>query len=159
PFPVLSLAWSPDGKWLAVGSGAEQGAFRFVVCLLEADTGKGGYGFIASTHPWVQQLAFSPDSRLLAIAGHDRVVRLFDPAGRKPVRAWEGHAGPVDRVAFHPSGNVLATGAGDATVKLWDPATGKLLHTFHGHRGSIYGIAFSPDGTWLATGDTQGEVR
>jgi WD40 repeat protein len=158
PFHVLSLAFSPDGKWLAVGSG-NAGEVQKVVMLLDADTGKTLHTFTASTHQWIEQVAFSPDSRLLAVAGHDDIVRVFDPEIGQEVRHWIVPSAPIDQVAFHPDGKVLATGSVDGTVKFWDPSDGKLLHTFTGHKAGIGGVAFSRDGKWLATADRSGEVR
>jgi WD40 repeat protein len=158
PFHVLSLAFSPDGKWLAVGSGS-QGEVEKVVVMLEAETGKERCRFTASTHHWVQELAFSPDSKLLAVAGHDATVHLFDPELGKEVRQWVGHDGALDRVAFHPDGKLLATGSEDGEVKLWDPADGKLLHPFPREKAGIGGVAISPDGKWLAAALRSGEVR
>jgi len=72
----------------------------------------------------VLAVAFAPDGRLLASAGADGMVRLWDPATGGQVRELTGHTGGVLAVAFAPDGRLLASAGADGTVRLWDPATG-----------------------------------
>jgi WD40 repeat protein len=64
-------------------------------------------------------VAFSPDGTLLATAGYDQSVRLWDPANGAAVRILSGHADSVWGVAFSPDGTLLATGSWDKTSRLW----------------------------------------
>jgi len=96
-------------------------------------------------------VAFSPDGRMLATAGEDRVARLWDPATGDCLRTITGHESDVFSVAFSPDGRMLATAGRDQAARLWDPATGDCLRTITGHKAAFYGVAFSPDGRMLAT--------
>ena len=56
---------------------------------------------------------------VLATAGYDQSVRLWDPATGAAVRILSGHADSVWGVAFSPDRTLLATGSWDKTTRLW----------------------------------------
>ena len=65
-------------------------------------------------------LAWSSDGKLLASAGYDKTVRLWQGATGKGLAVWHGHRGWVQPVAFGPRDAVVLSGSGDGTVRLWD---------------------------------------
>jgi WD40 repeat protein len=101
----------------------------------------------------VESVDFSPDGKLLASAGDDRTVRLWNTATGQPHgQPILAHEDVIWQVAFSPDGQTLATASEDGTVKLWQVSDGTQVGSeLSAHEGPLYGLAFSPDGRTLGT--------
>jgi WD40 repeat protein len=99
----------------------------------------------------VLALASSPDGSLLASAGDDKVVVIWDSNTGGVIHRLPGHTDLVTSLAFNRDGTRLASCGIDKTVKVWDTTAGKLLNTFAGHLTFVQDVAFHPDGTRLAS--------
>jgi formylglycine-generating enzyme required for sulfatase activity/tRNA A-37 threonylcarbamoyl transferase component Bud32/LysM repeat protein len=147
--PSDSLAFSPDGKWLATATGQ-------TVKLWDVESGSelrtllGHYGSVYS-------VAFSPDGATLASGAAE--IKLWDAASGQERLTISGDFNWVNSLAFAPDGKTLASGSVDTTVRLWDVDTGQELRVFSGHTGQVDSVSFSPDGQLLASASWDLTVR
>ena len=113
----------------------------------------------------VHCVAVSPDGKLLATAGFDNAVKLWEinsdgTIKEKEKKTLTGHTGPVYAVAFHPTdGNLVATVSQDKTGRVWNISEGKTKFELKGHTDVVETVAFSPDGKLLATAGADKGVR
>jgi WD40 repeat protein len=96
----------------------------------------------------VTSVSFSPNRQILATAGIDDRVRIWNFSGEK-IAEWKALQQSVNMVNFSPNGKFLATAGRDSTVKLWD-LSGKNFSQLKGIQGSVTSISFSPEGKLLA---------
>ncbi len=102
---------------------------------------------------------FSPDGTLLATAGYDRNIHLWDFATGKLLRSMTSHNGAVYDLAFSPDGTVLASASGDGTCKIWLVATGERLDTLNQPEAEQYRVAFTPDGKHIVAAGADNRIR
>jgi WD40 repeat protein/serine/threonine protein kinase len=107
----------------------------------------------------VWRVTLSPDSNLIATAGADHQVRVWDARSRALQHNLTGHQADIYAVAFSPDGKTLASASKDATVKLWDVQSGELKVSLSDNSDEVYSVAFSPDGKMLASASKDATVR
>jgi len=149
---VLSVAFSPDGKLLALGDTNGEIRLYQVSDWKQLLTCKGHTN-------WVVSLAFSPDSRTIASGSSDFTVKLWDVSTGQCLQTLQEHDDEVWSVAFSPDGDTLVSGSDDQTIKLWSVQTGECKRTFQGHTSWVCAVAFSKDGQTLVSGSDDHTVK
>lgn len=117
---------------------------------------------------WIHCLTASPDGKLLASGGMDRVVRLWDAASGRKLHELVGHALNVLCVAFHPDGKSLVSGDLSGVVKQWDATTGAHVRDLDAKElylasrlqdvGGVRTMAFDAEGRMLACGGARPKI-
>ncbi|HWE01010.1 MAG TPA: c-type cytochrome domain-containing protein [Tepidisphaeraceae bacterium] len=145
---VESLAFSPDGATLASGSFREVKLWRAAPSDAKVELG---------TKP-ATCLVSNPDGTLLATAGEDGVVRLWESATGKSDGELTGNDSPTVGLCFSPDGAKVAGVSKDKAIHVWDVASRKPF----GHVESpneIRCVAFVAAGKQVAVGGADGLIR
>jgi WD40 repeat protein len=168
---VSSLAFSPNGEYLAVGT-----------CLVPRDLGTPSIWCARTGHKVrsfpsepcaIWRLAWSPDSQRLAVASgiysmSRGTAKVWDVATGNLVYHLQGHRECVWGVSFSPDGRRLATGSGtkwvhatdvNGEVKIWDMETGLELLTLQEDGETVFDVSFSPDGRWFGAAYRNRKIR
>ncbi|KAI7817892.1 WD40-repeat-containing domain protein [Gamsiella multidivaricata] len=151
---VSSCAYSPDGKFCAVGLNDGTISAYHTSTWAKAHILRGHTGSVMSA-------VYSPCGQQIASGGWDNTVRLWDAQTGAPSPILSGHTFIVWSVVYSPSGQQIASGSRDNTVRLWDVSSGQCLAVVQGFYGSITSIAWNstPNGTYFATGCWDKSVR
>ena len=96
-------------------------------------------------------MAYSPDSTMLAIGGHDHLVHLLDADGKHEISSPLPQNDMVNRIRFSNDGRSLAVATAGQEVRLWDVKSRTLKLPAIVHDESVSNVLFSPDGDRLVT--------
>jgi WD40 repeat protein len=153
---VDSLAFSPDGRYIASGSFQE-------VKLWDAKTGALRQT-IRGFADRVVALDFAPNGKLLATGGgaptEEGEIKLIEVLSGKVVTdVKNGHSDTVFGVSFSPDGTKLATCGADKFVKVFAVPSGKFLKAFEGHTHHVLGVGWKGDGKLLASAGADNTIK
>ncbi len=166
---VTSVAYSPDGKWLAAAGHFADGTVKVwdATSGQETLTLEGHTGLALS-------VAFSPDGKRLATGSFamqeiprdnekfeepSAMVEVWDTTSGEEVLSLKGHTGGVLSVAFSADGKRLASASADQTVKVWNTTSGKEEFALKGHTDKVCSVAFSADGKRLTSASADQTVK
>lgn len=146
--PQGRVVWA--GDLIAVSSGD-------TIHLLDASA-FGQDGVKISTVSDIQDIAISPDGSLLAAAGADGTLILWDvrnPTRPESLGKLTASNRPVWSVAFDPQNRWLAAGTDEGTIRLWAVQDQTQVLTQAVQGGPIFALAFDAEGNRLAVGGGQ----
>lgn len=144
--PVLSIALTPDGRY--VFTGAVDGKLRrWNLAELTWELGVHDAG--------VRSIALDVERERLATGGADGVARLWAMTGFGLLQTFAGHSDQVMACALSASGDLLATASADDWVRIWSIASGRVLAAAPLGADAMC-VAFHPQLPLIACGDLAG---
>jgi WD40 repeat protein len=155
-----SLAYSPDGVWLAAGS--RDGFVRIWSADSIAISNQSPPRFAIQAHrKGVNSVAFSSTASsmggILASGGNDAIARFWSLDTGDALGYMVGGTFAVPSIAFLPDGDQLAVTNGDR-IRLRQVGSERIIGTFASDE-PVYSLAFSPDGSLLAVGGSDNLIR
>ncbi len=152
---ITAVRFLPEGKQFVIADGraAEDGTVR----LLETSSG-------TITDSWqahadtIFDLAVSADGKLLATAGGDKLVKIWDLATHRELAKLEGHVAQVLSLAFNADATQLVSGGADHQLKVWDVKTRERINTLGAYNTAINAMVWSPAGPTVLAASSAGTV-
>lgn len=145
PSVITALAFSPDGKLLAVSGNRE--------ILLHNSDGRGSEIRLPGQAERILSLSFTKDGSTLVAGGGTPAksgeIQIWDLATRKLRQATKVTDDTVFGTSISPDGKLIAAGGADNTVRILDAATGKELHKIGNHENWVLATVFDAQGKRL----------
>lgn len=107
----------------------------------------------------VRAITLQQQGHLLATAGVDRLVKIWDSRNSTELHSLSGHKALVRALAFSPDGKHLASASDDKTIKIWDAIAGQEVRTLEGHKGMVTGLGYLPRGDFLVSSGGDGTIK
>ncbi len=154
-YPLTSIVLHPFPEYDMVRRFLPAVLFVAISSLAQAQTP------VKAHNALVHCLSLSPDGKLLASAGFDNTIKLWERNGAalKELATLTGHTGPVYAVAFSSDAKLLISSSLDKTARVWSVAEKKMLAEIKGHTDIVDTVAISPDGKQVFTGSADKSVR
>ncbi|MDG2223702.1 MAG: hypothetical protein P8L85_20145 [Rubripirellula sp.] len=153
---ITSVEFSQNGSKILVASGVP-GAYGFAA-IYSVETGEQQIELLGH-RDMVYAATFSPDESIVATAGYDRDIILWDANSGAKLNVLKGHNGAVFDLVFSPNGQVLASACADETVKIWNVNSGKRLDTLSQPEGEVLAVEITPDGKFIIAGSGDSRLR
>ncbi len=150
---VISVAFSPNGQWLAIGDTNAQ--------IYIWKVGEGCpilHHVINSNNFWVRAIAFSPDSKIITSGGEYGNIHLWEVETGKPLAAFPGYLDRVRALSYSANGQLLASGSDDRTIRIWDFNRKELITVLTKHQNRVRWTNFHPNQHTLISASQDNQI-
>lgn len=152
---IHSIAWSPDGKLLALGG------YRGVRIITAEN--RASLGLLTGAVGNVTDVVFSADGKQIwGASGEPGLfgeVSVWEVLSGNLLTTLRGHKDSLYAMALSVDGKLLATGGYDQQIILWDAPAGQPLATLSGHSGAVFDLQLRGDGKLLASASADRTIK
>lgn len=159
PFPEgdpQSLSFTRDARQLLIGGG--QHSHSGCAILVDIVTGQ-RITKVGDEIDIVLAADISPDKRRIAIAGPQKVIRVYDSSTGEKILELKKHTDWIYSLRFSPDGVLLASGDRSNGLVVWEAQTGNLYADLLGHRDSVTSLDFRADSNVLMSASLDGNIK
>ncbi|KAH6829433.1 TBP-associated factor 5 [Perilla frutescens var. hirtella] len=149
---ILSLAMSPDGRYMA--SGDEDGT----IMMWDLASGR-CVSPLVGHGSCIWSLAFSPFGDFILSSSSDSTIRLWSTKLNANLVCYKGHNYPVWDVQFSPMGHYFASASHDRTARIWSMDRIQPLRIMAGHLSDVDCVQWHANCNYIATGSSDKTVR
>jgi eukaryotic-like serine/threonine-protein kinase len=141
---ALSVAISNNGRWIASGG-------RGRTIKIWDQYSEEPLEEISVSAGAVEDIGFSPDDRILAIAGDKIGIELYRLSDMRNISNFARESFSGKSIDFAPDKSRIASAHSDGFIRIWSVPDGKMLSAWEGHSGLVRSVDYSPDGSLIAT--------
>jgi len=128
------------------------GSDDFTLFLWHPETDRKFVARMTGHQQLVNDVKFSPDSRMIASASFDKSIKLWDGRTGVFITTLRGHVQRVHQIAWSADSRLLVSGSADSTLKVWTMKTKKLHLDLPGHGDEVFAVDWSPDSQRVVSG-------
>lgn len=128
------------------------GSDDFTLFLWNPESDKKHIARMTGHQQLVNDVKFSPDSRLIASASFDKSIKIWDGRTGTFITTLRGHVQAVYQIAWSADSRLLVSGSADSTLKVWNLKTKKLHLDLPGHGDEVFAVDWSPDSQRVVSG-------
>ncbi|CAD5212199.1 unnamed protein product [Bursaphelenchus okinawaensis] len=128
------------------------GSDDFTLFLWDPINNKQSISRLTGHQQLVNQVVFSPDTRLIASASFDKSIRIWCGQTGRFLKTLRGHVQAVYQVAWSADSRLLVSGSADSTLKVWSMKNKGLMIDLPGHGADVFAVDWSPDGERVVSG-------
>jgi eukaryotic-like serine/threonine-protein kinase len=158
---LASMAFSPDGRWLATGFGSPTYSERDHDQIIGIwDVASGRLVRVLEGHRnYVIAVEFLPDGSSLVSAAKDGTIRFWSVGSWREERVLRDPSRSAYwSLTLAPDGTHLAAGDEHGAIVIWDITTNQY-RKLTGHGNFVSGVSFAPSGRTLASASWDGTVK